>query len=86
MGNCVIFCAGEFDTTAEPLGQKDLIVAADGGLDHLKKLGRKPDLILGDFDSLGYVPEGAEVYPVERTIRMPCWPCAVAWSWVTGGL
>ena len=66
MGNCVIFCAGEFDTTAEPLGQKDLIVAADGGLDHLKKLGRKPDLILGDFDSLGYVPEGAEVYPVEK--------------------
>ena len=66
MGNCVIFCAGEFDTPAEPLGQKDLIVAADGGLDHLKKLDRKPDLILGDFDSLGYVPEGAEVYPVEK--------------------
>lgn len=66
MGTCVIFCAGEFDAPAEPVGREDLVVAADGGLDHLKKLGLKPDLILGDFDSLGYVPEGAEVYPVEK--------------------
>ena len=66
MGTCVIFCAGEFDIPAEPLSREDLIVAADGGLDHLKKLGLKPDVVLGDFDSLGYIPEGAEVYPVEK--------------------
>lgn len=66
MGNCVIFCAGEFDFPAEPLDRKDLIVAVDGGLDHLKRLGIKPDVVLGDFDSLGYVPEGAEVHPVEK--------------------
>jgi thiamine pyrophosphokinase len=32
----------------------------------VKKLGLVPDIILGDFDSLGYVPEGAEIHPVEK--------------------
>lgn len=66
MGTCVIFCAGGFDGLAEPVGQDDLVMAADGGLGHLKKTDLKPDCILGDFDSLGYVPEGAKVFPVEK--------------------
>ena len=66
MGTCVIFCAGAFDAPAEPLKKEDLIVAADGGLVHLQKLGVQPDVILGDFDSLGYIPEGALVHPVEK--------------------
>ena len=41
-------------------------MAADGGLVHLQKLGLNPNGILGDFDSLGYIPEGAEVFPVEK--------------------
>ena len=66
MAKCVIFCAAEFDTLAQPLEKEDLIIAADGGLRHLQKLGVTPDVILGDFDSLGYVPEGANVFPVEK--------------------
>ena len=66
MGKFVIFCAAEFDELLEPLAQEDYLLAADGGLEHLKKLGRKPHGILGDFDSLGYTPQGAEVFPVEK--------------------
>lgn len=66
MGSCVIFCAGGFDGLIEPVWEGDYILAADGGLSHLEKLGLTPDGILGDFDSLGYVPEGAKVFPVEK--------------------
>lgn len=66
MGNCVIFCAAEFDSLARPLEKGDFVIAADGGLRHTQKLNITPDGILGDFDSLGFTPEGANVFPVEK--------------------
>ena len=66
MSKCVIFCAGELDSLAAPLNQGDFVIAADGGLLHTRALGITPDLVLGDFDSLGFVPEGATVFPVEK--------------------
>lgn len=66
MARFVIFCAGGFEKLLEPLNKDDFLLAADGGLVHFEKLDRKPDGILGDFDSLGYVPQGAEVFPVEK--------------------
>lgn len=66
MGTCVIFCAAGFDRLAEEIQDGDLVIAADGGLKHTEKLGLTPDVILGDFDSLGFMPEGAEVFPVEK--------------------
>ena len=66
MGTCVIFCAAGFDSLAEEIQKEDLVIAADGGLRHTKALGLTPDTILGDFDSLGFVPEGGEVFPVEK--------------------
>ena len=66
MGKCIIFCAAGFDTLAEPLQKEDFIIAADGGLAHTQQLGIVPNEILGDFDSLGHVPEGANVFPVEK--------------------
>ena len=66
MNTCFIFCAGGFDRLAVPMGDGDLVIAADGGLRHTGLLGIRPDLVLGDFDSLGYVPEGAVVHPVEK--------------------
>lgn len=66
MKTCVIFCAADFDAPVQPLGGDDYILAADGGLMHLQKLGIQPNGIIGDFDSLGFVPTGAEVFPVEK--------------------
>ena len=66
MAKFVIFCAGGFEKLLEPIGQQDYILAADGGLSHVEKLGLTPDGILGDFDSLGYVPQDARVFPVEK--------------------
>ena len=66
MGTCVIFCAADCDGLARPLGPEDCVIAADGGLAHAQKLDIAPHVILGDFDSLGYTPEGANVFPVEK--------------------
>ena len=66
MSTCVIFCAAEFDALARPIEPGDYLLAADGGVAHFEKLGLKPNGIIGDFDSLGYVPTGAEVFPVEK--------------------
>ena len=66
MGRCVIFCAGGFEKLARPIQKDDYILAADGGLAHLQKLGIEPNGILGDFDSLGYVPQNSQVFPVEK--------------------
>ena len=65
---CWIFCAlepGDIRLRKEP---GDLVIAADRGYAHAKKAGIAPDLILGDFDSLGEVPpeDGVLVFPKEK--------------------
>lgn len=68
MKTCHIFCAVGFSELMEPIRPGDLTLAADGGLRHTEKLGLEPDGILGDFDSLGFVPAGPGVdrFPVEK--------------------
>jgi len=66
MGKCIVFCAAGFDALAEPVEQDDYIIAADGGFVHTQRLNIKPDAVLGDFDSLGYAPQEANVFPVEK--------------------
>ena len=66
MGSCLIFCAGGFDGLIEPIRTGDYLLAADGGLRHLQALSLAPNGIIGDFDSLGYVPRQATVFPVEK--------------------
>ena len=66
MNTCVIFCAGGFERLNMPVDGDDYVIAADGGVRHIQNLGIRCDAVLGDFDSLGYVPEGANVFPVEK--------------------
>lgn len=66
MKTCVIFNAGDFNSLIEPVTPEDYVLAADGGLKHIQKLGLTPNGILGDFDSLGYVPQNANIFPVEK--------------------
>ena len=64
---CII--AGAMDPGAMPsIPESALLIAADGGLAHLERRHLTPHLIVGDFDSLGRVPEGDNIirHPVEK--------------------
>ena len=65
---CYIFGAGSFFGLIKPPLAGSLIIAADGGLSYLEKEGIRPDIICGDFDSLGKTPFGDNVVrvPVEK--------------------
>ncbi len=71
MKRAIIFCSGEMDTDRVwlPEYQEDLILCADGGYHHAKRLGVVPDMILGDLDSgLDEYPQevASRVYPTEK--------------------
>lgn len=66
MAKCLIFCAAGFSGLLQAPENGDFLLAADGGLRHLQALGLNPDGIIGDFDSLGYIPQDARVFPVEK--------------------
>jgi thiamine pyrophosphokinase len=57
---CTIIAAGEFYVDSE-LDVPGLTIAVDGGYKAFLQLNREPDLIIGDFDSLGFVPRGDNV-------------------------
>lgn len=65
---CYIFGAREPGRTAFAPDRPALVIAADAGLEHLSARKIVPDLVVGDFDSLGRVPEGSNVlrHPVEK--------------------
>lgn len=69
-GYCYIFGAAEIDNKLKmtPVPGKDFIIAADAGYRHLDKFGLKPDMVVGDFDSLCMIPDGVEVlrFPVMK--------------------
>ena len=53
---CYIVGAGDFTPRGFAPVPGDLVLAADGGYRALCSLGYTPDLLLGDFDSLGDLP------------------------------
>lgn len=61
------FNAGRFK---EMLDQQmfDVVIAVDGGYKYLQELDILPDIVLGDFDSLGYEPKGIRhvKFPVQK--------------------
>lgn len=61
MGRCFIFGALPVESLVEAPSSGDLVIAADKGYDVALSLGIVPDLAVGDFDSRGEAPEGADV-------------------------
>lgn len=61
MSICHLVGAGDFDKPSLSVKKGDLVIACDGGLSYLEKAGIVPDLVVGDFDSLGRIPTGENV-------------------------
>ena len=65
---CYLIGAGEAPENPPRPAAGDLVIAADAGVTLARTLGITPDLTVGDFDSLGHLPEGGAVIrlPVEK--------------------
>ena len=70
MNICCIVGAGDCPEFDFKKNDGDLIIAADGGFRHLLDYGIKPDVAIGDFDSLGYIPDDIEIIklPAEKDV------------------
>ena len=68
MGICYIIGAGECEKILIKPAHDDYIICADAGYSAALKNGIEPDIIVGDFDSFGSVPEGKNVvvHPPEK--------------------
>lgn len=56
MATCALVGAAEFNAEHFASQRFDFVIAVDAGYAHLEKIGVAADLVVGDFDSLGYVP------------------------------
>lgn len=64
---CIIFAGGIIEDYKKLyLPKYDYIICADSGLRHIHKLNLEADLILGDFDSSEYIPDGNNVIKFPR--------------------
>lgn len=61
MGICYIVGAGDCVGIDFKKNNGDLVIAADGGYKYLENAGIVPDIVVGDFDSLGVIPEGENI-------------------------
>lgn len=67
MKTCYIVGAGDFFGEFSPC-ENDLVIAADGGYDTLKKRGIRCDLLVGDMDSIQESDSHSDtlLYPIEK--------------------
>ena len=64
---CFIVGGGELDPSLRLAPEAgDLLIAADAGLAAVDAMGLVPDLVIGDFDSLGEAPRGDNVVVLPR--------------------
>lgn len=68
----MVFAAGEYYDEPVHVPAGAFVIAADGGLDHTRALGVRPDVVVGDFDSLeGAAPGALDQDGDERTVTLP---------------
>ena len=51
-GICLIISGGRFANLPPMLLEADYVIACDKGLDHADRYGIRPDIVIGDFDSV----------------------------------
>ena len=72
MSMCALVGAVDFNAedflARHAAGAFDFVIAVDAGFAHLEGVGVVPDMAVGDFDSLGYVPKCRRVsrHPVKK--------------------
>ncbi len=68
MNTCYIFGALDLESLAYLPDDKDYIIAADKGVKIAEKFSINPNVIIGDFDSLGEIPnrENVKILPVKK--------------------
>lgn len=66
MGICYVIGAGDVCKTDITANEDDFIICADGGYEYRDMLKREADMVVGDFDSLGRIPE------TDKRIVLPC--------------
>lgn len=68
MSVCYIISAGDCEKINIDKKGNDLIIAADAGMNYCRRDNIVPDIIIGDFDSLGRIPDSDNVItlPVEK--------------------
>jgi len=62
---CYVIGAGDFFGLREIPDDSDYVIAADAGYKYCREAGIIPDLVIGDFDSLGDIPEHPNI------VRLP---------------
>lgn len=81
MQKCYIVGAGECFGLDFSKDEGDYIIAADAGYRYLMEAGKVPDMVVGDFDTLKYLPEHPNV------VQLPCEKDVTdTWEAVTRGL
>lgn len=65
MGICYVIASMKTEYRIDKK-EEDFVIAADGG--YAQSCGCRPDAVIGDFDSLGFVPdaENVQVFPKEK--------------------
>lgn len=72
MATCALVAAVDFNAddflARHGAGEFEFVIAVDAGFAHLEAIGIVPDMAVGDFDSLGYVPQCRRVsrFPVKK--------------------
>lgn len=66
MKKCYIIGASDMTEQISP-SCGDLVIAADGGAEHLRRLGLAPDIMIGDFDSL----KSGVAFPTAQMLKFP---------------
>lgn len=64
---CIVIGAGDLTVGQVPVGEEDLVIAVDGGINYCSVLEIEPDILLGDFDSVNEAQKEAILQIKEET-------------------